>query len=289
MRAAVTAKDLRFFRGRAATVDGMTFAVERGRVTALIGTNGAGKTTLMKLMLGLIAPASGELAVLDEAPGAAPLKVGYLPENVSFYDEMTVAEHLAFFAGVKGVPDARRDEVARRLRLEEIARQRPRDCSKGQRQRLGLAQALLADPELLILDEPTTGLDPQTVEALYAILTELAHAGCAVLLSTHELALAEKHVDAVMMVKAGKLIAGPATLADLRRQAGLPVRVVLRGGRPEGLVLPSGAVVSDAGYDAPEDVVPAIVTALVGAGCSDFDIVRPDLASLYAHFNEEAA
>ncbi len=289
MTSAVTAKDLRFFRGRAATVDGMTFEVAKGRVTALIGTNGAGKTTLMKLMLGLITPASGELAVLGGAPGEAPLKVGYLPENVSFYDEMTVAEHLAFFAGVKGVSDARRDEVARRLRLEELARRHPRDCSKGQRQRLGLAQALLADPELLILDEPTTGLDPQTVEALYAILAELAHAGCAVLLSTHELALAEKHVDEVMMVKAGKLIAGPATLADLRRQAGLSVRVTLRGGRPEGLVLPSGAVASDAGYDAPEDVVPDLVKALVGAGCSDFDIVRPDLASLYAHFNEEAA
>ncbi len=289
MRAAVEAKDLRFLRGSAATVDGMTFVVEKGRVTALVGTNGAGKTTLMKLMLGLMAPVSGELTVLGGAPGAEPLKVGYLPENVSFYDEMTVAEHLAFFAGVKGVSGARRDEVARRLRLEELAGKRPRDCSKGQRQRLGLAQALLADPALLVLDEPTTGLDPQTAEALYAILTELAHAGCAVLLSTHELALAEKHVDAVMMVKAGRLVAGPATLKELRRKAGLPVRVTLRGERPAGLVLPSQVRWADAGFESPEDAVPELVKALVHAGCADFDIVRPDLASLYAHFNQEAA
>ncbi len=289
MSAAVEAKDLRFLRGRTATVDGMTFAVEKGRITALIGTNGAGKTTLMKLVLGLIAPASGTLTVLGASPGAAPIKVGYLPENVSFYDEMTVAEHLAFFAGVKGVPDARRDEVAHRLQLEELAEKRPRDCSKGQRQRLGLAQALLADPELLILDEPTTGLDPQTVEALYAILAQLAHAGCAVLLSTHELALAEKHVDAVMMAKAGKLIAGPATISELRAQAGLPVRVVLRGERPEVVQLSPKVRATMAGFEADEDEVPDLVKALVQAGCADFDIVRPDLASLYDYFNQEAA
>ncbi len=289
MSAAVEAKDLRFLRGRAATVDGMTFAVEKGRVTALIGTNGAGKTTLMKLMLGLIEPASGTLTVLGGAPGAAPIKVGYLPENVSFYDEMTVAEHLAFFAGVKGVSSARRDEVAYRLQLEELSEKRPRECSKGQRQRLGLAQALLTDPELLILDEPTTGLDPQTVEALYAILTQLAHAGCAVLLSTHELALAEKHVDAVMMVKAGKLIAGPATISELRAKAGLPVRVVLRGERPEAVQLSPKVRATTVGFEADEDAVPDLVKALVHAGCADFDIVRPDLASLYAYFNQEAA
>ncbi len=289
MTLAVKAENLRFLRGGRAVVDGMTFAVETGRVTALIGTNGAGKTTLMKLILGLVTPASGTLEVLGGEPGAQPLKVGYLPENVSFYDTMTVAEHLAFFAGVKGVSDVRRDEVAQRLRLTELAQKRPGDCSKGQRQRLGLAQAVLAAPELLVLDEPTTGLDPQTVSELYGLLTELAHSGCAVLLSTHELALAQKYADAVMMVKAGRLVAGPATIEALRQASGLSVRVVLRENRPAGLKLPAGVRETPEGFEAAEAAAPALVVALAAAGCGDFDIVRPDLASLYAHFNREAA
>ena len=140
---------------------------------------------------------------------------------------MTVAEHLRFFGRLKRVDAARIAEVGEKLRLTEFARRTPKECSKGQRQRLGLAQALLTEPELLLLDEPTTGLDPQTTEALYAELVQMKEKGCAVLICTHELALAENFLDCVLMIKEGRIAAQAETLDALRAKANLPVRVTL--------------------------------------------------------------
>ena len=175
--ARVAGDALTFERSGRRILTDITFRVKAGRITGLLGTNGAGKSTLIKLILGLIKPTAGTLTVLGGAPGEAPLKIGYLPENVSFYDQMTVAEHLRFFGRLKRVDAARIAEVGEKLRLTEFARRTPKECSKGQRQRLGLAQALLTEPELLLLDEPTTGLDPQTTEALYAAITALVRTG----------------------------------------------------------------------------------------------------------------
>ena len=183
-------------------------------------------------------------------------------------------------------PDAVR-RTAERLRLAELAKKTPKDCSKGQRQRLGLAQALLADPDVLVLDEPTTGLDPQTTQALYEILAERASQGCAVLISTHELALVEKHLDQVMMLKDGRLTAGPATLEALRQRAQLPVRVSVPGCGADWAAkigLPGVTWVKDH-FVLPETALVPLVKQLTAAGCFDFEVTKPDLTALYSHFN----
>ena len=137
MTAFVTAESLVFLRGSQRAVDGVSFQLHAGTLTALAGTNGAGKTTLLKLILGLLCPASGMLSVLGGRPGENRRRVGYLPENVSFYDAMTIEEHLTFFGRLKGVAPAAVRRTAERLRLAELAKKTPKDCSKGQRQRLG--------------------------------------------------------------------------------------------------------------------------------------------------------
>ena len=177
---AITCDDLVFRRGDRTVLNRIGFELAPGRLLGLIGHNGAGKSTLIKLILGLLKPASGRLEVLGGAPGASPLDVGYLPENVSFYDAMTVEEHLRYFAGLKGVARPRIDELVEELGLGVVLRQRLGQCSKGQRQRLGLAQALLTRPRLLMLDEPTVGLDPAASSLMYRELSALRDAGCAV-------------------------------------------------------------------------------------------------------------
>ena len=133
---AITCDDLVFRRGDRTVLNRIGFELAPGRLLGLIGHNGAGKSTLIKLILGLLKPASGRLEVLGGAPGASPLDVGYLPENVSFYDAMTVEEHLRYFAGLKGVARPRIDELVEELGLGVVLRQRLGQCSKGQRQRL---------------------------------------------------------------------------------------------------------------------------------------------------------
>ena len=221
---AITCDDLVFRRGDKTVLNRIGFELAPGRLLGLIGHNGAGKSTLIKLILGLLKPASGRLEVLGGAPGASPLDVGYLPENVSFYDAMTVEEHLRYFAGLKGVARPRIDELVEELGLGVVLRQRLGQCSKGQRQRLGLAQALLTRPRLLMLDEPTVGLDPAASSLMYRELSALRDAGCAVVVCTHELALVEPYLDQVLLLAAGEC-RGSGTLEDLRAKAALPALI----------------------------------------------------------------
>lgn len=285
--ARVAGDALTFERSGRCILTDITFRVKAGRITGLLGTNGAGKSTLIKLILGLIKPTAGTLTVLGGAPGEAPLKIGYLPENVSFYDQMTVAEHLRFFGRLKRVDAARIAEVGEKLRLTEFARRTPKECSKGQRQRLGLAQALLTEPELLLLDEPTTGLDPQTTEALYAELVQMKEKGCAVLICTHELALAENFLDCVLMIKEGRIAAQAETLDALRAKANLPVRVTLTpaAAQKARAGLPAGRLTGTAIDVAPGEVQAVLAFLTQTCGIWDFEVRHPDLRSLYAYFN----
>ena len=200
---AITCDDLVFRRGDRTVLNRIGFELAPGRLLGLIGHNGAGKSTLIKLILGLLKPASGRLEVLGGAPGASPLDVGYLPENVSFYDAMTVEEHLRYFAGLKGVARPRIDELVEELGLGVVLRQRLGQCSKGQRQRLGLAQALLTRPRLLMLDEPTVGLDPATERALLKTFVENAE-GRTLIMITHHLQ-GVSAMDRVVFVEDGRI------------------------------------------------------------------------------------
>jgi ABC-2 type transport system ATP-binding protein len=188
----------RAFGGRPA-VDEVSFSVEPGEVVAFLGPNGAGKTTTMRMLLGLLRPGGGEARI--DGP------VGYLPEDYTAYGSLSVASYLAFMARMKHVP---RSEVAPAMAAADVADLAGRPfqrLSKGQRQRVGMAQALLGRPRAYILDEPTQGLDPTQVQASRTLLRSLATDGAAVLLSTHLLAEAAAVCDRVVVIVAGRVVA----------------------------------------------------------------------------------
>jgi len=220
--------------GALRAVDDVSFEVPRGEVVALLGPNGSGKSTLMRCLIGFFSPTSGRVRVggvdVAERPVVARRQIGYLPEQVTLYPELSVRRYLAFVAGMKGLAGKPRraavSEAIDRCGLGEVARRPTGNLSKGYRQRVGLAQALLGDPEVLVLDEPTVGLDPvQTVE-----LRELIRGlqGRTVILSTHILTEAASLCTRVAILKEGRLLAvdTPDELARrAERVAGLVVQI----------------------------------------------------------------
>ena len=200
-----------------------------GECLALVGHNGAGKTTLMKLLLGLVRPSEGTVLTLAADPtsaagDAARFQLGFLPETIAFDAAMTGREVLAFYARLKRLAPSTGEPLLERVGLAPAAGRRVGTYSKGMRQRLGLAQALLGRPRLLLLDEPTTGLDPALRRSFYELISELTRDGVTVLLSSHALSEMEARTDRVAILERGRLIAC-GSLADLRRQARLPVQV----------------------------------------------------------------
>jgi Cu-processing system ATP-binding protein len=215
--------------GRLNAIENVDLDLRAGETLALVGHNGAGKTTLVKLVLGLIAPSAGRIAVFGHNPasaGAAALResLGFLPENVAFHGAMTGRELLGFYARLKRCGTAEVDGLLARVGLAEAAGRRVATFSKGMRQRLGLAQALLGAPDLLLLDEPTSGLDPASREAFYRTIDELRGEGATILISTHALAEIEHHADRIAVMHQGRLCA-LGSVGELRRKAALPVRL----------------------------------------------------------------
>ncbi len=216
--------------GDLAALDGISAVVPRGQVIGLLGHNGAGKSTLIKLILGLIAPSGGRLEVLGQSPWRAHAlrrRIGYLPESATFYGNLTGRELLDYLARLKQAPGAQIATLLDRVGLAHAADRRIGTYSKGMRQRLGLAQALLGSPDLVLLDEPTTGLDPQATRELYRIVGELRADGRSVLVSSHLLAELEPHIDGALILRQGKLLAA-GSLHALGEQAALPAQVLLR-------------------------------------------------------------
>jgi Cu-processing system ATP-binding protein len=208
----------------------VSFDLRPGQLSALVGHNGAGKTTLIKLMLGLIRADRGAIRVLNEDPAAgefsARRQLGYLPENVAFNAALTGRETLAFYARLKQIKPAAAWPLLERVGLMEAADRRVGTYSKGMRQRLGLAQALLGQPRVLLLDEPTTGLDPALRQTFYEILNELRDDGATVLISSHALNELEDRAEHVLIMNRGMLVA-QGTLAELRSISRLPIRISL--------------------------------------------------------------
>jgi ABC-2 type transport system ATP-binding protein len=198
------------------------FTVEPGEVIGLLGPNGAGKTTLMKILTGYLEPDAGDVSVCGidviGKPTEAQARIGYLPESAPLYGEMLVQEYLEMMAAMRGVPSERRRarviEVIKATGLVDRVVQPIATLSKGYRQRVGLAQAIIHEPELLILDEPTTGLDPAQIVEIRELIKRLSKK-TTVLLSTHILSEVEATCDRVLVIMQGKLRAD-AKLADLR-------------------------------------------------------------------------
>jgi len=213
-------------------VDGVDLDIRAGELFGLIGHNGAGKSTLFKMMLGLIPATAGEIRI-DAALvsgnnfRAVRRTIGYLPENVVLYDNLTGLETLQFFARLKSVSAAECGPALERVGLAQAAKRRVREYSKGMRQRLGFAQALLGKPRILFLDEPTTGLDPEAIRNFYAVLRQLRSEGVTMVITSHILAEIQERVDRLAIMTAGKIQA-TGTVQALREQMDLPLWFTVR-------------------------------------------------------------
>ncbi|MCF6315866.1 MAG: ABC transporter ATP-binding protein [Marinosulfonomonas sp.] len=212
--------------GTLEAVAGVNLRVEAGERLALLGHNGAGKTTLMRMVLGLTPISSGTINVLGDRPGSrnARTAIGFLPESVAFHGALTGREQLHHFSRLKSVPVQAADDLLERVGLNHAADRKIRTYSKGMRQRIGLAQALLGRPKLALLDEPTSGLDPISRHEFYDIVDDLAAGGTAVLLSSHALTDLETRTDRIAIMSNGQLVANDS-LAALRQAARLPIRL----------------------------------------------------------------
>ena len=207
--------------GRRTAVQDLSFTVEDGQICGLLGPNGAGKSTVMNILTGYIAPTSGSVSVeghpLPEEAAAARACVGYLPETPPLYPDMTVAEYLRFAAELKGVRRAGRAAAgaaaARRTGVEDVLPRLIRSLSKGYRQRVGIAQALLSDPKVIILDEPTVGLDPAQVTGIRRLIQQLGHKHT-VILSSHILSEVQAVCSRVLILSHG-VLAADGTLEKL--------------------------------------------------------------------------
>jgi ABC-2 type transport system ATP-binding protein len=219
-------------------VRGVSFSVEKGQIVGFLGPNGAGKSTTMRILAGYLPLTSGRVRIgghdIAESPDAAKALIGYMPEAVPLYPEMRVVEYLRFRAELKAVPRAQRsgniDEAMSRAKVVDVANATIGNLSKGYRQRVGLADALVARPPLLILDEPTAGLDPNQIREVRAVLTSLG-ADYTVLLSTHILSEVEATCSRAIVIDRGRVLS-QGTLEDMRAEhAARRLRLVARAER----------------------------------------------------------
>ena len=201
--------------GAVTALNGLTFSVDAGSVHGFVGPNGAGKTTAMRIVLGVLTADGGTVHWHGRAPGEADrTRFGYMPEERGLYPRMRVRDQLVYFARLHGYDPAGAREAAdrwiERLGLEARARDKVESLSLGNQQRVQLAAALVHEPELLVLDEPFSGLDPVGVETMSSVLADQARHGVPVLFSSHQLALVEQLCDAVTVIADGRAVAtGP--------------------------------------------------------------------------------
>jgi Cu-processing system ATP-binding protein len=288
--------------GMVHAVDGVDIVVGRGEVFGLIGHNGAGKSTLFKMMLGLTPLTAGEIRIDGESITggnfrAVRRKVGYLPENVVLYDNLTGLETLRFFARLKHAPLSECPGILARVGLTHAADRRVREYSKGMRQRLGFAQALLGKPRILFLDEPTTGLDPEAIREFYVILRGLRDDGVTVVITSHILAEIQERVDRLTIMAAGKVQA-TGTVQALREQMDLPltfeVRLTAAGCETLAAALAHLPIDTITTCDdhvkvhCRRELKLAVLTALMGLGdqLRDLQVREPSLEDVFFGFSD---
>ncbi len=266
-------------------VDRLTLRVRPGEVYGFLGPNGAGKTTTLRMLLGLVRPTSGVASVLGSSPGSseALANIGALIEAPGFYPFLSGRDNLRVMAGHARVKPERVDVVLEEVGLNGRAKDRFRTYSQGMKQRLGVASALLKDPDVLILDEPTTGLDPKGMAEMRGFIGGLGRRGRTVLLSSHLMTEVEHVCDRVGVIDRGVLVK-EGSVDELRGDAVLLVRAepLEHAGRVvEGLPGVAAVATGDGALRVSADpaVAPAIVRALVGAGVAVTEL-RPERASL---------
>ncbi|CRM16665.1 Fluoroquinolones export ATP-binding proteinc/MT2762 [Pseudomonas sp. 25 R 14] len=281
--------------GHATVLHDLNLSLAPGEVLGLFGHNGAGKTTSMKLILGLLQASSGQVRVFGRAPSDPQVRrmLGYLPENVTFYPQLSGLETLQHFARLKGAPMSQVATLLEDVGLTAAARRRVKTYSKGMRQRLGLAQALLGEPRLLLLDEPTVGLDPIATQDLYRLLDRLRGQGTSIILCSHVLPGVEAHINRAAILTQGRLLA-LGTLAALREEAGLPTLIRSSGLQRAALLQKRW---SEAGHVTRRWGVEGLQVAAFNGNKldllrqlldqdspSDVEIIVPSLEDLYRHY-----
>jgi ABC-2 type transport system ATP-binding protein len=282
--------------GATTALDALTFDVPRGEVFGFLGANGAGKTTTMRICLGIIAPDGGEIRWNGRRVGDLARRTwGYLPEERGLYPRMGVLDQLVYYATLYGEPPerARREAIAwlTRFHILEYADRRAEELSKGNQQKVQFIAAILHGPEVLLMDEPFTGLDPINLVLLREAFMELRDQGRTLIFSTHQMEAAEAMCESVAIVDHGRLVAG-GSLRELKRASGRRwVRLALDGADPAPAWLPELGGVDMVRRDATgaelellPDAIPAATLAdILGRGetVSRFEVVEPSLEALF--------
>lgn len=291
-------------------VDGLNLTVEHGEVFGLLGPNGAGKTTTILMLLGLTEPTSGNVRVLTFDPSRQPLSVkshvGYMPEQVGFYDELTAFENLIYIAKLNGLArseaNKRIGEALERVGLAGVTNKRVGAFSRGMRQRLGVAEVLIKQPQLIIMDEPTQGLDPERAREFLETIQSLKEEGITILLSSHLLHQVQAVCDRVGLFVRGKMVL-EGRVEELARQVlGGAYRISLEAAGSQEAILnalkdiPGTVNASLVGenrfeMETQHDLRPEAAQAIVKAGGRLFmlDVKAHSLDDIYARYFEEVA
>ncbi|MFO7168259.1 MAG: ABC transporter ATP-binding protein [Chloroflexota bacterium] len=305
--AVIETRDLTKRYGDFVAVDALNLTVREGQVFGLLGPNGAGKTTTILMLLGLTEPSSGEVRVLGLDPTRQPLsvkaRVGYLPDQIGFYDDLTARENLGYIARLNGLPRAeaqqRIDAALARMELSEVADRPVGTYSRGMRQRLGLAELLIKQPRIIIMDEPTLGLDPEAARRFLELIRELKDEGITILLSSHLLHQVQTVCDRVGLFYKSRLVLEGSVPELAQRVLGGAYRIELRADGPADTLTEAlrkvpgvSAVRQEAGarfvVEATSDLRAEAAAAVVTAGgrLTELELDEPDLDEIYARYFE---
>lgn len=284
-------------------VDGVSFRIEAGEIVGLLGHNGAGKTTIMKMLTGFLEPSAGSASIdgieVEADRQAAQARLGYLPESLPLYPEMTVADYLCYVANLRGVQPQRAVAAAiRRTELAEKAHAPIATLSRGFKQRVGVAQAILHEPAVLILDEPTNGLDPAQTAQMRALIQRLAEQAT-VILSTHIMQEVDAVCDRALILRGGALVLDER-LSELRSSGGLLLRTGKDAALPPALEALPGVARVESGADGEhrlqfaanagsfDDQAAAVAALCAARGVALYELapVRRDLERVFREANE---
>jgi ABC-2 type transport system ATP-binding protein len=302
-------KGLTKYYGNFVAVDKLDLIVKKGEVFGLLGPNGAGKTTTILMLLGLTEPTRGQVRVLGFDPVRQPLsvkaRVGYMPDQVGFYDELTARENLIYIAKLNGIPRSeiqrRVEEAIGRVHLTQVIDKRTGTFSRGMRQRLGLADVLIKNPQLIIMDEPTQGLDPELAHEFLGLIQSLKEEGTTILLSSHLLHQVQAVCDRVGLFSQGRMVL-QGTVPDLARQVlGGAYRVHVEANGPAEKLRHALQRIPDVNkvnmhdgwieIEAQKDVRPVVADAVIRAGgqLQSLKAESQSLDDIYTRYFEEVS
>jgi len=290
-------------------VDDLNLSIKKGEVFGLLGPNGAGKTTTILMLLGLTEPTKGKVSVLGFDPARQPLsvkaRVGYMPDEVGFYDDLSARENLVYIAKLNGISrdqiKQRVEDAIERVHLTDVIDHRTGTFSRGMRQRLGLADVLIKNPQLIIMDEPTQGLDPELAHEFLGMIHNLKEEGTTILLSSHLLHQVQVICDRVGLFSKGKMVI-QGTVPELARKVlGGAYRIQLEAEGPSAQLIKAlkslrdvnkvsrinGAFEIEARDDVRADAANAVIKA--GGRLKGLNVESQSLDDIYTHYFEEVS